>query len=361
MADIYRRSLVINAKSILEIERKLKQGSKDINDYLELGSLYLDEGEHDKLLALYDQIIELPLKNIEKARVYYERGQALQFLDNKDEAISSLKTSFGLLETEQNSIDSLDLKGIIQYNFFLLSIDTDLAQQYANDAIRYFSLLLGGYPAAEDEDIYHIYSHLADIYEKLGYHKKALKYYQQALKKSRDTNNVVWIMNGIASIYAAMGKFDKASQYYNEALNRADETIPVSKIHFDMGKMYFDLSLYDQAEDSFRYALEKRIKDPQLKKSREYEVDIYWYLGTIAYETDDYKNIEICFDNVLENINDQHPYYSNSYLTLGHYNLMNENFRKAWEYYNKVLTAPQADDEEKKVAKESLTQIPFNA
>ena len=96
-----------------------------------------------------------------------------------------------------------------------------------------------------------------------------------------------------------------------------------------MGKMYFDANRLPEAEKAFRDALEFKGDDPRLKENQEYEVDIVWHLGAISYGLNNYDDMTIYLNNVLEKINDKHPYYSNSYLTLGHYYLMIDNFEES--------------------------------
>jgi tetratricopeptide (TPR) repeat protein len=183
-------------------------------------------------------------------------------------------------------------------------------------------------------------------------------YYGAALEISSDTHDVVWALTGIASTYGKKKELHKAIHYFEEALRKANNTFPITQIYYQLGKMYFDANYMSKSGQAFRNALKYRNNDPASKNNQEYETDILWHLGIIAYEEDDYDNIVPYLSKVLEKIDDDHYYYANSHLTLGHYYLMIEDYKKARRHYNKVLTAARAANEELKTAKEYLAQTP---
>ena len=128
-----------------------------------------------------------------------------------------------------------------------------------------------------------------------------------------------------------------------------------------MGKMYFENDYLSEADTAFRNALQKYENDVLLGGNKEYKLDIFWYLGMIAYETGKEKDIVKFFKEIMLNIDNSHYYYANIHITLGHYYSIKNNYDKARDHYNIVLSAPYATDEEINMAKSCLSQIPLNA
>ena len=346
---------------IRKIEIKVQEGSNNINEHLTLGALYFDAGDFDKLISLYDKTLRLSLSELDKGRIYYERGEAYQLSSRYEYSIKSFEKAIKTLQNVESSWESLYIKGISSYNLFLLCLDRDKLKQYSDDAINYFNLIIDEHSV--HQDIHHVYSSLADIYAKLEEYDKAEYFYSSALEQHVDDLALVQYLSGMASVYGKKSQYDKAIKHFNEALRKANKkSINTSKIYYEMGVVYLAGNFLSEAEKALQIALEEKKSDPLLKDNQEYEVDILWYLGTTAYElgnSDD--DVEIYFSKVLELIDNNHFYYTSTHLTLAHlYASMNKD-RKAKEHYNNVLIAPFADEEDKKMAKECLSQLSFDA
>lgn len=345
-----------SSKRIAELEEKLNQRSVNLNEYIELGSLYVENGQHDNFLKLFNQIEKFQLSKWETAILYYDKGEALQLSNRIEEALSSFKKSLHAIPPKDDSADTLSLKGLNHYNLFLLLQDSKESRQHAQDAIRCFELLIKKYPNYEDK--HRIYSYLADTHEKLGEYESSLHYNNLALEISSNNYELVWSLIGMATSYGIAKKYRESEEYFTKALDKANKSVPTSKIYYEQGKMYFESNDLTKAAKAFRNALKHQKDDLQLKDNQEYEVDILWHLGTIAYELDKEKDIVKYFEKVLGSIDESHYYYANSHLALGHFYTMKEDYIKARKHYRKVLIAPHAADEEIKMAKEVLAKLP---
>ncbi len=66
-----------NSESIeLELVKKIKYGSKSIEDFRVLGKIYFDREDFYEYLALLEKTLELSLTNIERATTLSEKGEA---------------------------------------------------------------------------------------------------------------------------------------------------------------------------------------------------------------------------------------------------------------------------------------------
>lgn len=349
----------MHTEKIKKFEDRIFKGSQDVEDYFFLANQYLDCGDFDKVLSLYDSLLKLTLTPIDKARAYYEKGEAYNLNNEQYKAKVSYEKSLQLLQEIDDNLEATDLKGLNKYNLFILSSESDIGYQYANEAIAFFKLLIEKYDV--NEKLFMTYSYVADIYCRLGEYDNSLYYHTLALDNTGDTQNSVWVLSGIAAVYGKKNDIGKATKFFKEALSKADFDTPVSRIYFDMGMMYYNANMFDNAYSSMQKALKRIDKDLRLKNNIEYKIEILWHLGSIAYEIEKHSDIIEVYGEILSIINSNHHYYANSHLTLGHYYSMSGDNARAIEYYNNVLIAPMATIDEINMAKACLKRIPLDA
>ncbi len=343
-------------QSIAELEETVRRGSDDTDDYFALGTLYLENGNFEKLLSLYDDAEKLQLTDLDRAGICYEKGTALQMMNREQEAEALFHRSLHLLLNEKDSVRYLDLKAVNLYNLFLHSRHSDEGRNYALEAAEYFKRLIKEYNVPEEG--YSAYSHLAEIYAELGEYEDALNYYDKALELSAEKADIVWLTAGLAYVYGLKGDYRQAVRHFNKALGKAGKGFPTSKIHFDMGRMYSEAEEFDKAHRSFRNALGRLKDDPLLRNNEEFETDIQWYLGTTAFRIGMEKDVTHFLGTVLGKTDYDHYYFANINITMGHLCLMRNDYEKARDYYSNALLSPNASEEETKMAEECLSQLP---
>jgi tetratricopeptide (TPR) repeat protein len=345
-----------------ELENKIKNGSKDLNDHISLGALYFQVGEYDKLLYLYDQTLKLQLSALDEGRIYYERAESFQLLNRIEEAISAFKDAISVLEQQENTWEALYIICNSYYNLYLQCLDNAQLKHYFDKAEVYYKLAIKKYP--NHQELHYLCSTFADLYMRNNEYEKALFYYDFAIDQNPDAISLVQYLCGMASVYARKSDFIKAISYFEKAIKTATKSsINTSKIHFDIGEMYYSMefskSSLKKSKDNFSKALQLKDNDLYLKNNAEYELQIHWYLGRIAYEINNSEQaVEIHFRKVLDLLADRnHPLYSSSHLSLGHFFLGQGNIAKAKDHYNEVLLSPLADNEQMKIARECLSQL----
>jgi len=93
--------------------------------------------------------------------------------------------------------------------------------------------------------------------EGIAYHQmlqldQALKSYQQAVKLRKDYQEAI---NNIGTIYYARKNYRRAITYYERALKSAAESERSAAIYNNLGTAYFSRKQYKQAADAFQTAL----------------------------------------------------------------------------------------------------------
>jgi len=344
-----------NRETILE--EKIRTGSGQIEDYFDLSALYFESGKIQNLLELYQNVITLNLSGKDLAQIYCEKGEALQSLSRSGEAIDCFLKSLSKLPSKGQTTEELGMAGINHYNLALLLADSPEGEKHSKAAVKCFNLLIEH--DADNRERYAAFSHLADLYSRLGNYETSLHYYELALEVAADNSERVWALSGKAAVSAQAGRFNESAELFERALTEASDEIPKSKIYYEQGKMLFEENNFAKAFMAFQKAFGMRKYDPTLRNNREYEIDILWHLGTSSYEVEDEERAFDCLQKVLENINETHYYFANSHLTLGHLYLMSNKPGKAREHYNKVLKAPRVSQEEMQMAKDCLAHIPL--
>jgi len=347
---------VLSREEQKNLEASIAAGSKEVKLYFELGASYLDSGEFEGLQNLYKRLIQLPLSSREHARAQYEIGQALQLANRTGEAMPCYLEALKALSQENTEPDDLLLIGLSHYGLMLSLDDVRDRAHHKSMALKCFLEILRGHPSFGDND--RVHSHVADIYFREGEYDKAIESYQSALMVCKNEETVIWLLSGMAAAYAQKRSLGQAISFFKEALEKARaREICTSKIHYDIGMLYFEDGDLQAAKAAFTKALIERGRDPILKHNRDYEIDLLWHLGTIAYESGEEKAADYMY-RVLGLGDREHYYYVNCRLTLGHCFLKRGAIREAREEYCAALEAANASNEEVEIARECLSGLP---
>ena len=339
-----------------ELKARIEGGSTELFDYLSLINFYGENGEHSKALSLCDRALNLSLTSEERAFVISRKGEMLNLLGRRDEALACFEESSRLLSQALESVQVLNVKASNHYNLSLSHlVSEEQAQEYATQALNYFERLVGMDPNYEEK--YLVYSRIADLYSRKNELDKALEIYDEALTAARSDDEKTWCVVGMANICANKDERAKAQEYYEQALKLGKQSASLSKIYFDIGKAYRAWGQVRNAADHFNQALRLRENDPVLRNDKFYVAEIYWNLGRLAYDEQENDKTISYMTKVLENIDETYAYYCDAQLTLGHCFSANGQKAKARKHYNAVLFAPHVIEDEKKMADKCLKKI----
>ncbi len=338
-----------------ELVKRIKEESKCIEDFRVLGKIYFDRGDYKKHVVLCDETLELSLTNDERAIILSEKGESLNILNKREEAILCFEQSLILLVNEKETPDILYIKGMNHYNLLLYSNDKK-RDEYACQAFVEFKELLKNNPDYEKKQMAN--STLAFLYCRNQEFDKAIEMYEEAVATCNNDDDKVLSLSGIASVYSENGDYKQSEEVFEKALDLAKDKKYYSKLYFDVGEMYFNSNRPRDAIDAFNNALNYKEYTPSLKDDKEYIAEICWYLGTLEYNYNCDFNKTIGFlSKTLEYINKDHIYYSDSHITLGHCYLAKEDYDKAKEHYNVVKAARSITDEQNDMVNKCLKEI----
>ncbi|GAK57642.1 conserved hypothetical TPR repeat protein [Candidatus Vecturithrix granuli] len=229
-----------------------------------LGLIYAKQGQYEKALALYEQLISLHPEQEHIERVYVNIADAYAAQQMFEEAIENYQSA---LETNPEYVEAyLGLAG--------MSIEL---QQYAHaEQIYAQALELGG---QQDR----IYTSLGNLYALQNKHTEALKYFQKALDLNPFDMNAY---NGMGMSYARSGDVEKALELYQHALTLDPDA---AIIHNSLGTLYLELGQPDKASTAFTTSLSIEPENAEVRNN----------LGIVYLQTGRYEDAARAFMSAL--------------------------------------------------------------
>jgi tetratricopeptide (TPR) repeat protein len=202
VANIYdRRDQTQKAIDVLQAALQKKTRRKEI--YAFLSSLYRKLKDYPKAIQAIERVIELDPKN---DRAQFQLGALYDENKNKDKSIASMKKA---IEMNPQNAPALNYLG---YTWAEMGVQLDEAESlilralkiepndgFYIDSLGWVYYQKGDYPRAVQEleraveitvDDPAILEHLADAYDKTGKTDSALARYREALKKSKDNEQI---------------------------------------------------------------------------------------------------------------------------------------------------------------------------
>src|SRR2546422_4505593 len=106
------KSTSLDPHSEVELQRKIAAGSRDAKDYSRLADLLVNAGRYDEAVSLYHQELNLPLANLQRAKVSVDLGWLLYERGQQSRALPLARSAIELLSQESESAELLFLRGL---------------------------------------------------------------------------------------------------------------------------------------------------------------------------------------------------------------------------------------------------------
>ncbi|CAF1358418.1 unnamed protein product [Adineta steineri] len=365
--------------------------------YSQLGYAKLDQGDYDKAIRYYEQVLEifehtLPSNHLSLAISYNNNGSVYYKMGEYSKALSFCEKA---LEIQQKTLPSnhLDLaesynniggvynnmgeysKALSYYEKALEICQKTLPSNHPHLAISYnniglvynnmgeYSKVLPYYEKAlgiEQKTLPSNHPHLATsynniglVYDKMGEYMKALSSHEKALEIQQKTlpsnhPDSATSYNNIGSVYIHMGEYSKALSYYEKALEIQQKTLPtnhpsLATSYNNIGGVYNNMGEYTKALSSHEKALE--IFQKTLPSNHPHLATSYRNIGSVYDEMGEYskalsfyeKSLEICQKTLPSN----HPHLAISYNNIGMVYSNMKDYSKALSYFERALNTWQ--------------------
>jgi len=294
--------------------------------------------DRDRLYAI---LIDIPFFVAIQEFNEHELLRYIQFVDgDRENSIAEDLTEKLMLKEYCDEEDARLINAVANFLDVVYFYQYEAQLLYKKSLILYEKLLPENHPI-----ITICYNNLASIYDAMGKHKEANKYYKILLTKIIQNDELSSIYNNIAGNYNEMGEYRKALSYYKKSLALSEKEIdlkPVelSLVYNNMAELYSTLGKYKTALFFHQKALSLREKylsknDPMLAIS-------YNHLGLVYQNLEENKKAYYFFNKSLtlslEVYGESHPYVATVYNNIaGYLYRVEEKFDDSLEMYEKAL------------------------
>ncbi len=336
--------------ALQDLARRVADGSADLSEIQQLHLSYVDHGEYTKAAEVLALVPLLDLQSADQAYASCERGEALDIVGRHGEAESCFREVISLVSPSGDDPTLYYVKGKSLY--YLSKLDQVHGDTYAREGIEVLVKFITQYP--ESPYGYCACSYVAELSLRLGDAIGADKWYQEAHRLAGSDQERAWAALGRAEAAISRGSLDVARDLCARVLEEDRLNENASRAHFYLGKTSFIEGRWQEAAEELEEAQEMRVQDASLNTDEEYLVDLLWHLAVCYYETRHYADAASRAQMILARVSDDHRFYADSLLTIGHCQIALGNRDLGIERYRQVLLCPAATAAQVSMAKKCL-------
>ncbi|MEM6718496.1 MAG: tetratricopeptide repeat protein [Bacteroidota bacterium] len=264
-----------NTKNAIEsYEKVLQVDSLNTLVLYDYGKLLFTTGKLEKSLTTFEQ---LKAKDTLNPNFHYQVGLVKEALQ-QDDYIKSYETAFQLDTQHQKSIYKLIKNGLETQAF-------EKAEQIINVGL------------ANNEEDAKIIGYNAQLFYAYKQHRKALRWFEKLINRKKATQ---YVYEKAAFSAYRIRNILKAIKYYEEALKRDRGN---SFYHSQLAKLYYQDGVNDKAEHHASQAIVAKMTDPS---------GDYYILGMVHFDRKEFQKAMKLFNMTLE----ENPEYELAQLRL---------------------------------------------
>jgi len=211
------------------------------------GSLHFLSADYDNALKIYNQALDLAIKNSDKqneAKAYINLGIIEDISGNveksRDYLEKTIKICSSIRDYENLAIAYSELG--VSYSFTNNLVEAKLNYRESKNLFEKVN---------NRNRLATLLNNIGKIYMNLFDYKSALEYYEKGLEYAGDSKRSQVInLTGIATVYANLSNYTRAIQYYRKAKEISSEIKEISlnaEIDSDLGSLNFNLDRFNNA------------------------------------------------------------------------------------------------------------------
>ncbi len=264
----------------------------EIND--SLGELYELDGNYDKAIASYENILENTSDDRLMSNTLMKKGRVFQAQSRYDEAIELFDKGIELAEESGSGLLVAKIDGYLG-KIYLRKGDYEqalvLQHTYLNESKK----------VGEKRDIAHAYMNLGGVHWHMNDQQQSIRNWEESLKVFED----IKYLQGIANIhdnlgvgYNMIGQFDKAIEHYRESENimkRIGDVRGMSMVLLNMGVLFDRTGEHEKSLDYYRKSLQIKKKIGDMIGV----ANIYNNMGNAYFNLENYPE---AMENYMENL-----------------------------------------------------------
>ena len=250
-------------EQLLVQAKKIKDHTMEVNLMRVKGAAFFYQGKFPKA----EEVSKLALQLAERYKVINATPRIYAVIGNaqvmQSQLVKALETQNKGLKIAEKLNDQPNIH-LIKNNLVAIHLqfyDYDIAKEYLEDNIKYFSSFPGGSNSLATN-----YNNLSLIYEKQKNYHASIRYLHKALAQNGVSNNKILlsqIYNNLGSGYNKLKQNDSAYYYFNKAfevssVSKSVKSQAVSKI--GLSEYYYKTKQYEKAKSLALQAFEVGIK-----------------------------------------------------------------------------------------------------
>ena len=343
-----------------ELREKIRAGSQELDDYLDLADLLRAGGRTHEVVPQYREALNLPLTNLQRAEVSTELGWVLYDpLCEEAEARTLAENAIHLLAEEPESPEVLFARasshGLLAHSVW--RTDESTGAEAARQALASYDR--GIAESSSTEQIAQAYYDSARLQNLLGKHEVAIPLFGKALECGLHDLDRLYCLITLSNSLRRANHLAEAERVLNEALQHVEaDKGALPRIYFERGLILRSTGRPAEAWRSFQEALEALKSDPALSEDEHFLTEASWNLGELSYEAGNYEKAAASFRAVLSIHPEDDSTQRDALLWLGHCYIGTRNYGKARDCYEEVLASRHATEAQLASARDGMAALP---
>lgn len=302
-----------------------------------------EAGDYVKTLRLTNELLGNDLQAGDRAHLLCQRAEVLFLTGEESAACKDLKDCLELLDGMPGEASILFNRGKAYYYLFEVSGDPNCAEQ----ALRSLNEVVEKYQASSYA--FAAFALIGSIGLSTGRLDDAAKAYRSALGSASQERERINARMGLAAALFRAGSVDEAESICRSLVQEGPPIDLLSRVHFILGDIASASGRSLDALAHWDVALARQPADPTLRDDTEHTADLLSRLARVAFDLGRYDVARAYSEKLLALVDEEHIYYCDAHILLGHLAYATDTADQALEHYEKVLAAPGPTEEQREV------------
>ncbi len=342
-----------------KLRKNIAAGSQEHADYTNLAYLRSAEGRHEEAISLYQQALNLPLTQLDRADVSNELGWLFYNIGQRAQAQVLAQNTISLLSDQLATAKIFLYRGesnaLLAYCLFRM--DASVGAETSRLALTWLQRAI--VEAPDSEEVAPAYSLSAYMYILLEDAREAIKLCEKCLQLRLGEVDRFDSLMALGDALLREKQFAEAEKSIEEALRfiNAGKSV-LNRCYFLRGIVQRSMGHLVEAIGTFQQVLAVVKADSALQNNSDILSDIYFNMGVTYHDLRDYSKGAAALEEVLAYHIDE-PHHSNALLWLSKcYKGMGVP-AKAGDCFEQVLASPHTSDVDKAYAREALAHLDY--
>jgi tetratricopeptide (TPR) repeat protein len=328
-----------------ERERNLKErirvGTAQMQDYVELADIYYLTGRLDDTLAILKEATSLDLAPCQRASLLNEQAQFVFLITGaKDEALALAEQAILILRqhppTPDTALAEISAETLVAK--VLWDSNRSQAVQAASRALSRIQRATNDTPQFDAETFSAMCISASQLHVLTGHLEDAIEWARRALVQPLDEYQRIPALVELGYLLSRSGKSEEAGEVLRTALNSAKSRGRQNpRIYHELGLVQLALGRPREAVEYFEQALQIIKSDKYLRRDRDYVSTLNMGIASAFYELGEHRAEAEVYRKILRTLGENEPNYWICRLSLAQCDIGLKNFEDARENLEGII------------------------